>query len=447
MICSACGQEMSDDSKFCPYCGAAAVGASDAVAAKDGEAKAPDASENLRIDADGTIHMGNRPQMPTGPAAREPERPASALQAAPAPQPASAPQPAPQPQRTGVAPQLVVALVVAAVVIGGVGMAAALTGGFGMVQSDPEPTVVRVEKGDDDTADADEGAEDATAADEGTEDGGGQAADAQGADAGTAGGSVSAGGQSTATGGEKGSSQKSAPATSSAAKSPIRVDLANATDREDLNIAITNFTELEFDKEAQSGSIAFDRSCTDYPRIINFYRNHVAYNGFEYYGFENVKQSDPLYDKNYFVRTPVKQARANIANRLGITLSDAQMTFGKDVAREDAVSAYHATVSGDWLYIGIYDGSAEPSLGVASATSLTDLGNNRYQVTYDVYVPGGYQMPKDIDSSTYGLTGDQMAARVGAAGVDRRGSAIFEVRMDGNLRRFILEEMDVSTPA
>ena len=76
MICSACGQEMSDDSKFCPYCGAAAVGASDAVAAKDGEAKAPDASENLRIDADGTIHMGNRPQMPTGPAAREPERPA-----------------------------------------------------------------------------------------------------------------------------------------------------------------------------------------------------------------------------------------------------------------------------------------------------------------------------------------------------------------------------------
>ncbi len=424
MICSACGQEMSDDSKFCPYCGAAAEGASDA-AAKDGEAEAPGTNENLRIDADGTIHMGARPQMPTGPAARVSD------------QSAPAPQPAPQPQRTGVAPQLVVALVVAAVVIGGVGMAAALTGGFGMVQSDPEPTVVRVE----------EGTKDATVADEGAEGGGGQAADAQGADAGTAGGSVSAGGQSTATGGEKGSSQKSAPAASSTAKSPIRVDLANATDREDLNIAITNFTELEFDKEAQSGSIAFDRSCTDYPRIINFYRNHVAYNGFEYYGFENVKQSDPLYDKNYFVRTPVKQARANIANRLGITLSDAQMTFGKDVARKDTVSAYHATVSGDWLYIGIYDGSAEPSLGVASATSLTDLGNNRYQVTYDVYVPGGYQLPKDIDSSTYGLTGDQMAARVGAAGVDRRGSAIFEVRMDGNLRRFILEEMDVSTPA
>ncbi len=424
MICSACGQEMSDDSKFCPYCGAAAEGASDA-AAKDGEAEAPDTNENLRIDADGTIHMGARPQMPTGPAARVSD------------QPSPAPQPAPQPQRTGVAPQLVVALVVAAVVIGGVGMAAALTGGFGMVQSDPEPTVVRVE----------EGTKDATVADEGAEGGGGQAAGAQGADAGTAGGSVSAGGQSTATGGEKSSSQKSAPAASSTAKSPIRVDLANATDREDLNIAITNFTELEFDKEAQSGSIAFDRSCTDYPRIINFYRNHVAYNGFEYYGFENVKQSDPLHDKNYFVRTPVKQARANIANRLGITLSDAQMTFGKDVAREDAVSAYHATVSGDWLYIGIYDGSAEPSLGVASATSLTDLGNNRYQVTYDVYVPGGYQMPKDIDSSTYGLTGDQMAARVGATGVDRRGSAIFEVRMDGNLRRFVLEEMDVSTPA
>lgn len=447
MICSACGQEMSDDSKFCPYCGAAAEGSPDAVAAKDGEAEAPDTSENLRIDADGTIHMGARPQMPAASAAQEPDRPAPAPQAAPTQQPAPAPQPAPQPQRAGVAPQLVVALVVAAVVIGGVGMAAALTGGFGMVQSDPEPTVVRVEKGVDDAADADEDTDGAADADTSAEGGAGQAADAQGADADAASGSDAASGQSAATGGEKSSSQKSAPAASSAAKSPIQVDLANATDREDLNIAITNFTELEFDKVAQSGSIAFDRSCTDYPRIINFYRNHVAYNGFEYYGFENVKQSDPLHDKNYFVRTPVKQARANIANRLGITLSDAQMTFGKDVAREDAVSAYHATVSGDWLYIGIYDGSAEPSLGVASATSLTDLGNNRYQVTYDVYVPGGYQMPKDIDSSTYGLTGDQMAARVGATGVDRRGSAIFEVRMDGNLRRFILEEMDVSTPA
>lgn len=441
MICAACGHEMPDDSKFCPFCGAAAEGASDAASAKDGEAEAPDKNENLRIDADGTIHMGNRPQMPAASAAQEPERPA------PAPQSAPAPQPAPQPQRAGVAPQLVVALVVAAVVIGGVGMAAALTGGFGMVQSDPEPTVVRVEKGADDAADADEDTGDAADADKSAEGDAGQAADAQSADADAASGNGAARGQGSATGGEKGSSQKTAPVTSSTAKSPIQVDLSNATDREDLNIAITNFTELEFDTVAQSGSIAFDRSCTDYARIINFYRSHVGYNGFEYYGFENVKQSDPLYDENYFVRTPVKQARANIANRLGITLSDAQMTFEEDDGAGYIAAAYHATVSGDWLYIGIYDGSAEPSLGVASATSLTDLGNNRYRVTYDVYVPGGYQMPKDIDSSTYSLTGDQMAARVGATGVDRRGSAIFEVRMDGNLRRFVLEEMDVSTPA
>lgn len=235
--------------------------------------------------------------------------------------------------------------------------------------------------------------------------------------------------------------------------STIAVSLNDPEDFLDINVALSNFTELAFDESAQSGvdsDKAFTRDTTDFVRVMSFYYDHVTKNGAEAYGLERLSADDPLAD-SYLNRIPLESARSFIEQRLGITLSNDQMTFDLNGAGSGIVDAYRARTLGDWLYLGIYDGSAEPSLGIANATSLTDLGENRYLVTYDVYVPGSSSgrsvMVTDVDRSWYGMSGGELEAVSGADGVDRRGSAILEVHAGDQWSRFSLVEMDVSTPA
>lgn len=235
--------------------------------------------------------------------------------------------------------------------------------------------------------------------------------------------------------------------------STIAVSLNDPEDFLDINVALSNFTELAFDESAQSGvdsDKAFTRDTTDFVRIMTFYYDHVTKNGAKSYGLETLSSDDPLAD-NYFNRIPLESARSFIEERLGITLSNDQMTFDLNGADSGVVDSYRVRTLGDWLYFGIYDGSAEPSLGIANATSLTDLGNNRYRVTFDVYLPGSASgkniMVTDVERSWYGLSGGELEAVSGADGVDRSGSAILEVHAGDGWSRFSLVEMDVSTPA
>ncbi len=235
--------------------------------------------------------------------------------------------------------------------------------------------------------------------------------------------------------------------------STIAVSLNDPEDFLDINVALSNFTELAFDESAQSGvdsDKAFTRDTTDFVRVMSFYYDHVTKNGANAYGLESLSADDPLAD-NYFNRISLESARSFIEERLGLTLSNDQMTFDLNGADSGVVDSFRARTLGDWLYFGIYDGSAEPSLGIANATSLTDLGNNRYRVTYDVYLPGSASgkniMVTDVERSWYGLSGDELEAVAGADGVDRSGSAILEVHAGDGWSRFSLVEMDVSTPA
>ena len=235
--------------------------------------------------------------------------------------------------------------------------------------------------------------------------------------------------------------------------STIAVSLDDPEDYLDINVALSNFTELAFDESTQDGTNpdkAFTRDTTDFVRVMSFYYDHVTKNGAEAYGLEWLPADDPLAD-SYLNRIPLESARSFIEQRLGITLSNDQMTFDLNGSGPGIVDAYRARTLGDWLYLGIYDGSAEPSLGIANATSLTDLGENRYLVTYDVYVPGSSSgqgvMVTDVDRSWYGMSGGELEAVSGADGVDRRGSAILEVHAGDQWSRFSLVEMDVSTPA
>lgn len=247
----------------------------------------------------------------------------------------------------------------------------------------------------------------------------------------------------------------SSPDQESSATKPstIAVSLNDPEDFLDINVALSNFTELAFDESAQSGvdsDKAFTRDTTDFVRIMTFYYDHVTKNGAKSYGLETLSSDDPLAD-NYFNRIPLESARSFIEERLGITLSNDQMTFDLNGADSGVVDSYRVRTLGDWLYFGIYDGSAEPSLGIANATSLTDLGNNRYRVTFDVYLPGSASgkniMVTDVERSWYGLSGGELEAVSGADGVDRSGSAILEVHAGDGWSRFSLVEMDVSTPA
>lgn len=392
MFCTNCGKKIPDDMRFCTFCGTPTRRAAS-------EASAPASVET-----------------PVAP----PVEPPAVVPPVEAPAPVMSEASAPERLRRSKVP-VIAAVACAVVALGGAGVAAALTGGFGLLE-DRGPAATEVtqtyEEPEAEQPDSDEPSDAQT--------------DATQTDA---------------------SEPEQVTVEQEEAETPssIRVSLSDQADLQAVNIAVTNFTELAFDKGVQEGSVAYDRSCTDYARIVNYYREHVVYNDTSAYGVERVPDSDPMSQKNYTLRVPVERARTSIARMLGVTLSDEQLTFdlNADAGGSDSPDAgafsYHATVSGGYLYIGIYDGSAEPSLGVACATNLTDLGDNRYRVDYDVYVPGGYLMPNEIELSWYGLPVSDLVSKIGASGVDRRGSAVFEVRMDGGTRRFVLEQMSVST--
>ena len=232
--------------------------------------------------------------------------------------------------------------------------------------------------------------------------------------------------------------------------SSISVDLADQEEFRELNVAVSNFTEQGFDKG--QGDKAFSRDDVDYLDLVAFYYNHCLYNGLSAYGMEPVPEGDPMLEGTYFnYRVPVSRARSFFETRMGISPTDEQLSFDPNGPSPDPSWAYRAQVSGDWLYLGFSSGDAMPSMGVASVTSITDLGNNRYRVNYDVYVPGsaggGHLMIDTIERDWYGLPANELAEAVGAAGVDRSGSAVFEVHEAEGARKFVLEEMDVSTPA
>lgn len=392
MFCTNCGKKIPDDMRFCTFCGTPTRRAAS-------EASAPASVET-----------------PVAP----PVEPPAVVPPVEAPAPVMSEASAPERLRRSKVP-VIAAVACAVVALGGAGVAAALTGGFGLLE-DRGPAATEVtqtyEEPEAEQPDSDEPSDAQT--------------DATQTDA---------------------SEPEQVTVEQEEAETPssIRVSLSDQADLQAVNIAVTNFTELAFDKGVQEGSVAYDRSSTDYARIVNYYREHVVYNDTSAYGVERVPDSDPMSQKNYTLRVPVERARTSIARMLGVTLSDEQLTFdlNADAGGSDSPDAgafsYHATVSGGFLYIGIYDDSAEPSLGVAYATNLTDLGDNRYRVDYDVYVPGGYLMPNEIELSWYGLPVSDLVSKIGASGVDRRGSAVFEVRMDGGTRRFVLEQMSVST--
>ena len=93
---------------------------------------------------------------------------------------------------------------------------------------------------------------------------------------------------------------------------------------------------------------------------------------------------------------------------VGMTLSEAQMAYDNNPGETRQPNADRGLVENGYFYYTYETGVAWGSQGIAHATSVTDLGGNRYKVAFDVYKPGKDLLPSKIKRETYGLPKDQL---------------------------------------
>lgn len=423
MYCTRCGSHIADDVKFCTNCGAPVerVVPREAAAcdsAADGVVDAVDAAEPARPHAsvsEGAAAVGPNQALVASPGSL----PSSTVVQPPvavAPKPA-APAVSGHEEQPAARKRPIGAIVAAAAAVGvlaGVGVAAALTGGFGLVQPAGQQAgsaKVEVAATDEPSAASDE-------KDDAPED---DASTAEPADQ----GSEPAAKQGTST-----SDSAAAPAS---AASTVSIDLNNEADRRELNINLSNFTELV------AGLSAHDHFCRDDAltdeirvKLIQLIQYHVAYNNLR--ELESVP-ADDLLSGQFSMRIKAADFNRLLNTLVGMTLSEAQMAYDNNPGETQQPNADRGLVENGYFYYTYETGVAWGSQGIAHAKSVTDLGGNRYKVAFDVYKPGKDLLPSKIKRGTYGLPKDQLCERIGATGVAYSASAIVDVTRaaDGTL--------------
>lgn len=368
MFCDQCGAKIPDESRFCTSCGA----------------PVPSEQETRELPhADAT---GPAPAATTGPA---PEPAAAQTQVRA--QPADA-------RRRGLPVPAIVAIALAAALLAGVGVAAFLTGGFGLLAPEREEPSEPVEvEPEPEVAD--------------------EAADPEAEPA-----------------------EQEAPSESSS----IRLSLSDQGDYGDVNLFLTNFTELS-DGISARDSFSRDDPLDDETtfELIRFMQLHMSYNENPY--VESVAGTgDPMAEEGYATRVPADYFVGLLYDYVGVELTYDQLSYDLNPGETQAPMADRGTVSDGWFYYVYEQGVAWPTQGVAVATSLEDLGGNRYEVAFDVYRPDDTVMPTDIAPETYGLPLDEMLDELGGDRVpEYSATAVFEVSYDedGELL-FTLVEMN-----
>lgn len=326
MYCAQCGARMPEGTRFCTKCGARIPVEPRGV---------PDACAPATADA---------PAMPT----RVIEVPQTAAQR---PQD-TRPQPVvagPAPSRRGHG--AIVAAAVGAGVLAGIGIAAALTSGFGLLVPGEPAARVAVEQ-EVQPEDAEE------------------------------------------------------PAEAQVEPSTIKLTLEDAADREAIGTFISNFTEVGQGITAQS---TYERS--DQPDaqtvedMVLYLEYHMLGNANDH--VEAVAADDPLAAEGYAYRVDVSYLIGRIARQFDVTVTSDQLPY-------TVSDGNRGTVEGDWFYFAT---SVEywQSMGVPYPTSLTDLGSNRYEVTFDVYRPADGIRPVDVLLRVYGWPLADMLEAVGAS--------------------------------
>lgn len=216
--------------------------------------------------------------------------------------------------------------------------------------------------------------------------------------------------------------------TASGSKSSVVLSLSDSEDFEDINMYLSNFTETGFDTVIPYDGVALAYDCAnpDSASVMAFIEEHYRLNNHD---IEAVPEDDA--SSNVFsTRSLVSTVEEDLSVMLNTSPSKVSLTTDTSSERGKYV-----------LWAGAQGPST--SQGIASATSLENLGNNYYKVYFDVYVPDDLA-PSDIGASWYGYSASDLKAAIGAGGVDRQGVAVFKVNVIGTSFRYGLCELAVS---
>lgn len=331
--------------------------------------------------------------------------------AAPAAPSAPAKAPAadsPAPSRPSRMPLVVAGIAVAAIVF--IGIAAVATSGFGLLgQKGADTAPVAAEAEDDDRGegsdDADDPAPIADEQDETTTEAPAAAPDAEGT--------------------------QDAPREPSA----IAVDLGNQGDREVVNCFITNFSEVNEGLSAQSSYSREDPLDRDtIVEMLVFVERHMNGNANPY--LEEVGSSDPMAAAGYQFRCEASYMCELVYKYFGVGIDIGDLPYERSAGGR-------GVVSGSWFYYAYGSDAWFASQGVANVTSLTDLGGNLYDVSFDVYRPAGNLAPADILLRVYGWPLSEMLEAVGAGSSPiYSGTATIEAYLDEGELAFRLYRMN-----
>ena len=216
--------------------------------------------------------------------------------------------------------------------------------------------------------------------------------------------------------------------TASGSKSSVVLSLSDSEDFEDINMFLSNFTETGFDTVIPYDGVALAYDCAnpDSASVMVFIEEHYRLNNHD---IEAVPADDA--SSNVFsTRSLASTVEEDLSVMLNTSPSNVSLTTDTSSDRGEYV-----------LWAGAQGPST--SQGIASATSLENLGNNYYKVYFDVYVPDDLA-PSDIGASWYGYSASDLKAAIGASGVDRQGVAVFKVHVIGTSFRYGLCELAVS---
>lgn len=216
--------------------------------------------------------------------------------------------------------------------------------------------------------------------------------------------------------------------TASGSKSSVVLSLSDSEDFEDINMYLSNFTETGFDTVIPYDGVALAYDCAnpDSASVMAFIEEHYRLNNHD---IEAVPEDDA--SSNVFsTRSLASTVKEDLSVMLNTSPSKVSLTTDTSSDRGEYV---------------LWTGAQGPSTsqGIASATSLENLGNNYYKVYFDVYVPDDLA-PSDIGASWYGYSASDLKAAIGASGVDRQGVAVFKVNVIGTSFRYGLCELAVS---
>ena len=190
--------------------------------------------------------------------------------------------------------------------------------------------------------------------------------------------------------------------------SSVKVDLNDQATYTAANLFLSNFTEEHFDTNRyQAGDFDSTDGLTDDEKykLVKFIWCHFIDNA-PY----RIEKGD--YDNGHFQRIATDVINRELNRLTGLTLSDADMTF--DRALGGQVRADSAEAHDGYLYLKQEYGQGNYNPPCAIVTGATDLGDNIYELTYEVYSAGGALLPSDIPESTYGLPRDQFIAAIQA---------------------------------